>query len=220
MRGASIDVVIFRFVKGLKQNTVILNGTKTIVNNQSGSITFGQQSGTELGKLFDVYIGIVSGKDSVYQNDLIGNITVKTDLTTSKKFILVRTFPSKIKQIDDLLLVHKDELISRRIRKFNENNWFECGALRNIQHIKQRKGTACIYVCTLTRNIIVASIGKVGLFGGNLLCIIPKEDINITSDDLASITALINSKRSEYVYSGRYKITHRQLRNILLPYEI
>lgn len=42
-----------------------------------------------------------------------------------------------------------------------ENNWFEWGAPRNIDKIKNNIGKNCVYIYNLTRHDNVAFLGKV-----------------------------------------------------------
>ena len=205
--GASIDVVVFRYQLGLKQNTTIVNDVVKYIDTTDGIISFSnsENRGVPIENLFDVYVGIVSGKDDVFQSDH-GNVKVLTDFDTEKKFVLVSRFPTKSEKINDLLLENKDALLARRIRKFTETNWFEWGALRNINAIKDNVKKPCIYVRTITRKDLVATKGQVQLFSGSLLCLIPKETLNL--DDIVD---QINANRNDYTYSGRFKITHRQL---------
>lgn len=68
--------------------------------------------------------------------------------------------------------------MERKIRKFNDLNWFEWGALRNI---KNNLGKECIYLNTLTRKTNVSFLGKVNYFGGGLIILIPKIDCNLNN---------------------------------------
>lgn len=109
---------------------------------------------------------------------------------------------------------HKTELIERKIKKFDENNWFEWGAPRNITAINSNIGKDCIYIYNLTRKISVAFMGKVNLFGGGLIMLIPKKKCN-----LITITAYINSNKfkNNFIFSGGFKIGHRQISNSYIP---
>ena len=110
------------------------------------------------------------------------------------------------------MLDNKEVLIKRKIRKFNESNWFEWGALRNYNTIIESMGKECIYICNLTRNEQVAFIGEVTYFGGDLIILIPKKKCN-----LKKIVEFLNSNefKQNYIYSNRFKIGHRQVSNIL-----
>jgi adenine-specific DNA-methyltransferase len=114
-------------------------------------------------------------------------------------------------------MANKSILLERKIRKFNENNWFEWGAPRNITTIQKNLGKPCIFVRNMTRNQEVAFIDKVQNFGGSLLCLIPKE--SMTDVELKKIVSYLNSKelQKDYMYSGRFKIGHKQVCNIIVP---
>ena len=109
---------------------------------------------------------------------------------------------------------YKEELITRKIKKFNEKNWFECGAPRNIRSIEQNLGKECIYVYGLTRKQRIAFKGKVQYFGGGLLMLIPKKKI-----DLDKILSYLNSDdfKTNFIFSGRFKIGHRSISNSYIP---
>ena len=50
-----------------------------------------------------------------------------------------------------------------QIKKFNEKNWFEWGAPRNIKVMDNSKDKDCIYVKNLTRDKVVA-FKKINVF--------------------------------------------------------
>ena len=111
---------------------------------------------------------------------------------------------------------HKKELIERGIRKFNENNWFEWGAPRNITTINSNLGKECIYIYNLTRKTNVSFVGKVNYFGGGLIMLKPKKKCNLNN-----IVSFINSNtfKENFKFSGRFKIGHRQICNSYIPNE-
>ena len=131
-----------------------------------------------------------------------------------QKNIYIKNYPCDNENINKHLLEHKKELIERRIKKFNENNWFEWGAPRNITAINSNIGKDCIYIYNLTRKQNVAFLGKINYFGGGILMIKPKQKYNL--DDIVSY---INSNifKQNFIYSGRFKIGHRQISNSYIP---
>jgi adenine-specific DNA-methyltransferase len=215
---AAVDILVFRYEKGLLQKTTQLNNKTMLCNISNGIITFSDKEikGTALSTLFDVYVGLVSGKDEVYKNPM-GNITILNDKDKLDKYIFVKTYPSNIVDIDTHLKLHKSQLLDRRIKKFNEKNWFEWGAPRNIKTIEQNLGKPCIYVRNMSRSQTVAFIDKVQYFGGSLLCLIPKQ--TTTPVQIKSTVEFLNSNelQKDYIYSGRFKIGHKQVCNIVLP---
>ena len=77
-------------------------------------------------------------------------------------------------------------------------------------------GKECIYIYNLTRNAEVAFVGNVQYFGGSLLILIPKKTCN-----LQTVVGYLNSQqfKHNFVFSGRFKIGHRQLCNSHIPKE-
>lgn len=215
---ASIDVIVFRYCKNKYiEKPVLYNDEKMFIHNNEGFITFSKEkqvSHTTLGDIFDIYVGMVSGKESVYKNDKLGNMDVLNGYGKVDKYICIDHYPSENENINHYLLEHKQELINRKIRSFNESNWFEWGAPRNKIHIQNNKDKECIYVCTLTRKKDIAFVGKVQYFGGGLIILIPKRKC-----DLYKISSYLNSPtyKTNFIFSGRFKIGHRQLCRSSIP---
>jgi len=212
--GANIDVMVFRYQKGLITNKAKINDKLMYSIFSDGIVTFHETLSTSsfmVKELFNVYVGIVSGKESVFKNDN-GNVKVLNDRGVEDTYVLLTSFPSPIEYINKYMLEHKSELISRKIRKFNEKNWWEWGALRNIKTIKENIGRPCIYMYNITRKSYIAFKGQVQLFGGKLLCMIPKT----TDVDLDKVVEFLNSDvfKKNYTYSNRFKIGHKQLCNV------
>ena len=215
---ASIDVIVFRYCKNLLIDQKTLYNNKSVyIINSNGLIIFDEekQNNNILFKdYFDIFVGIVSGKEAVYKNDKYGNIEVLNGKDKLDKYIFIENYPCENKKINKYLMKHKTELIERKIKKFDENNWFEWGAPRNITAINSNIGKDCIYIYNLTRKISVAFMGKVNLFGGGLIMLIPKKKCN-----LITITTYINSDKfkNNFIFSGRFKIGHRQISNSYIP---
>lgn len=190
------------------------------VINNNGLITFSENiidNKVMINEYFDVYVGMVSGKEEVYKNEDIGNIDVVNGSDKVDRYIYVETFPTLNKKINKYLLRNKEKLLDRGIRKFNEENWFEWGAPRNVSSIRKNFGQDCIYIYNLTRKTEVCFRGTVNYFGGGLIMLKPKIECN-----LENIVSNINSDvfKRNFMFSGRFKIGHRQISNSCLPLEI
>lgn len=219
---ASIDIIVFRYCKNFNLEKVVLyNDTKKYINNTNGILTF-SNSKLNLEKLlplvnyFDIYVGMVSGKEEVFKNEQFGNINIISNENKIDKYILIDTFPTKNNDLNHYMIKHKNSLLERKIRKFNENNWYEWGALRNYKNIINNINKDCIYINNLTRKEKVAFQGKVNFFGGQLLILIPlshEKKIN-----LKLFENYLNSEKfkENYMYSGKFKIGHKQLCNSLI----
>lgn len=218
---ASIDVIVFRYCKSKTiEKKVLYNDKLRYITNGNGLITFGDEETEEhqvrFQDYFDVYVGLVTGKEDIYKNSELGNMNVLNGENKVEKYIYIETYPCENEKINRHLLNHKTDLIERGIRKFNEKNWFEWGAPRNISTIRANLEKECIYIYNLTRTPHVAFIGKVQYFGGGLLLLIPKKKCNLTK-----IVSYINSGRfkENFMFSGRFKIGHRQICNSCIPSE-
>ena len=215
---ASIDVIVFRYCKNsLIEKKVLYNDKILYISNSNGLITFDEKVNNNnvlFQDYFDIYVGLVSGKEEVYKNEELGNIEVLNGHNKFEKYIYIETYPCENEKINEYLIEHKNELITRGIRKFNEKNWFEWGAPRNISTINSNLGKDCIYIYNLTRKSDVSFLGKVSYFGGGLLMLKPKKKC-----DLNKIVTYINSTtfKANFMFSGRFKIGHRQICNSYIP---
>lgn len=219
---ASIDVIVFRYCLDPKlDRTVMYNNELKRLIETNGIITFAPLDapiGTKkIGDYFDVFVGMVSGREGVFKNAEFGTMDVRNGKDRMDKYIMVDEFPTEDAALNAYLLEHKAELIKRKIRRFSESNWFEWGALRNYGKVGARLGEECVYVSTLTRSTEVAFVGTVAYFGGGLLALIPKADAPCKLD-MGKVTAFLNSVqfRENYLYSDRFKIGHRQICNCLI----
>ena len=217
---ACIDVLVFRYYKNnLIEKKILYNDELLYIINSNGLITFEKEKNNNIvifEDYFDIFVGLVSGKEEVYKNQEIGNIEVLNGENKVDKYIYIDKYPCDNEKINRYLLDHKKELIERKIRKFNENNWFEWGALRNISKINDNFGKDCIYIYNLTRKSNISFLGKVNYFGGGLIMLKPKKLCNLNK-----IVSYINSSafKNNFMFSGRFKIGHRQISNSYIPTE-
>jgi len=111
---ASIDVIVFRYCKNsLIDKKVLYNNKLLYITNSSGLITFGEQQNinTVMFKdYFDVYVGLVSGKESVYKNNELGNIKVLNGHGIVDDYIYIENYPCENDKINKHLLKYKTEL--------------------------------------------------------------------------------------------------------------
>ncbi len=217
---ASIDIIVFRYCKNSSIDKKVLYNDKILyITNSNGLITFEEKENNNnvlFQDYFDIYVGIVSGKERVYKNEELGNIEVLNGEDKIDKYIYIENYPCDNEKINKYLLYYKIELINRKIRKFNENNWFEWGAPRNINIMKDNIGRECIYIYNLTRKQNVSFLGTVNYFGGGLIMLKPKNKCNLNN-----IVSYINSNKfkDNFMFSGRFKIGHRQISNSYIPNE-
>ena len=216
---ASIDVIVFRYCKNAAiEKKVCYNDKVMYITNSNGLITFSAEKESKnqvmFQDYFDIYVGLVSGKEEVYKNGKLGNIQVLNGEDKVDTYIYIDKFPCDDAKINQYLLGYKKPLMERGIRKFTEKNWFEWGAPRNITTIQNNLGKDCIYINNITRKPNVAFTGKVQYFGGGLIMLIPKKTC-----DLSHIVSYMNSQtfKENFLFSGRFKIGHRQISHSYIP---
>ena len=219
--GANIDVMVFRYEKGLlHQTTCVVNDRIMYCCVRKGIITFSETEDTQTGLVplsdyFQVYVGMVSGRDSIF-NVSFGNMNMLQDKDSETTWIYATEFPTADPQINTHLLAHKEELLDRKIKVFSEKNWFEWGAPRNLKTMQRYWGTPCVYVRTMTRHKEVAFVGTVQFFGGALLCLIPKDAAAAAMTHHVAQYINTDKFRTNYTYSQRFKIGQKQLENAMI----
>ena len=217
---ASIDIIVFRYCKDAAiEKKVLYNDKLLYITNSNGLITFAEEENKHsvmFQDYFDIYVGLVSGKEDVYKNEELGNIKVLNGEDKVDTYIYIENYPCEDEKINKYLLQYQKPLMERGIRKFNENNWFEWGAPRNITTIHANLGKDCIYINNITRKPAVAFLGKVQYFGGGLIMLKPKKECK-----LSNIVSYMNSDKfkENFLFSGRFKIGHRQICNSYIPSE-
>lgn len=213
--GASVDVIVFRYQKGLehvskiKYNDVCVDYTVT-----NGIFRFDTNDNKQMVKdVFDVYVGIVSGLDRVFKNEQYGNVRMKTDIDRDDTFIYIDRLPDEGTELRGYLEDNKEKLMNRKICKMTENNWYKFGAIRNNKIMESKNGSRCIYVKTISRKSEIACVDTVRYFGGSLLMMLQKDDN--THIDLDRIVDCINSNefKKQFMSNGRCIISHNQLAN-------
>lgn len=212
---ASIDILVFRYCRDSNlSNETLYNGTKMHLKHNNGLITFHQEEIKNYKNLEDVFkicVGLVSGKEEVYKNQVLGNIDVLNDENRVDKYIFIENFPTENIELNTYLLKNKESLMERAIKKFTEKNWYAWGAPRNLSAMRDNMGKSCIYMNTITRKEAVAFVGKVQYFGGGLLMLLPRN--NISAEQLKETVNYLNSSefKKNFTFSGRFKIGQRQL---------
>ena len=223
---ATIDVVVFRYCRACDGTassgtaTVLYNDEPMHIVNSHGLITFSADDAHAhphtFSDHFTICVGFVSGKEAVFKHAALGNIDVLNGENKLERYIYVDAYPCSNADINAHLLRHKDSLLDRSVRKITESNWFEWGAPRNKAAVDANRGRVCIYVYTRTRRSTVAFVGTVGYFGGGFLyMLIPKSP----ETDLVAVVAYLNSDafKTNFVFSGRFKIGHRNIANSVFP---
>lgn len=203
-QGFSPNCIIFRFEKG--NFSRITNGTH-IFSHINGQLLFTKQAYPLLfNDIFRVKVGAVSGYDTIFAQDDLGNAdfvcstTAKTGNT--KRMIFNVNIP--------YLQTHKTQLLHRRIKVFDETNWWQWGRLH---HVSEQ---ARIYVNTKTRNTRPFFTHPCKNYDGSVLALFPHDP----QADISELCRLLNEvdwQELGFVCDGRYLFSQKSLENAPLP---
>jgi adenine-specific DNA-methyltransferase len=157
-----------------------------------------------------VKVGAVSGADDIYADEEFGNLdfvcseTVKTGRTRRMIWVGKNDTPH------ESLFKHKERLISRGIRTFDESNWWQWGRGFPVSDAPR------VYVNGKTRQPKPFFLNRCNNFDGSVLAIFPhKQNIDMVAfcDELNSV----KWDQLGFVCDGRYLFSQRSLENAPLP---
>lgn len=204
-KGFSPNCIVFRFEKN--NFSRITNGKKTFTYLNGQLLFLEQEYTVPFKKLFFVKVGAVSGADKYFIHE-DGNeefVCSKTRTTGQTRKMFYNT-PAK------QLLPFKKELMNRKIKKFNEDNWYLWGR-DCFKSDKER-----IYINCKTRVKDPFFYNKCKNYDGSVLAIFPYKDFS--SQGIFSIIQELNNVNWEelgFICDGRYLFSQRTLEQINLP---
>ena len=202
-KGYTPNCAIWRWEKGRSDKRLQTGGTFMCVN---GQICFTAEKTQQiLGDFFDVKVGAVSGADTIFTSPKGDTEFVCS--TTRKDRSLRKMIYNRF---DESLLPHKQMLINRRIKKFDEHNWWQWG-----RKYYETEGER-IYVNCKTRHTKPFFKSEVQAYDGAMLALIPREDIYINK----AVEKLnkTNWEKLGFVCDGRLMLTQRSL--FYMPFEL
>lgn len=142
-----------------------------------------------VGDFFSVKVGLVSGADKIFDVTNYHNLDNLTkegnviDLLTTKglrKYFFAPphySFHDLGENSQQFVSANKEQLINRKIRRFNENNYWHWGAVRNIELMKSERNR--FYAYHRTRNSEVFFESDAQFFSGGLIALYAREDVNV-----------------------------------------
>ena len=165
-----------------------------------GQLWFGSGGQGLLSDYFDVKVGAVSGADAIYTNEAEGNLGFVYSRTAATGQLRRMIYNEK----HACLLPHKKVLINRKIRKFDETNWWEWG-----RKFCDRPGPR-IYVNAKTRNPQPFFASDAEAYDGSVLALFPKS----LDPDVWEAAAKLNAVdwgQLGFVCDGRYMFSQKSL---------
>lgn len=202
---AQPNCAIWRFEKGnFKRNTNL----KCEFSCVNGQIFFSKNRyNVKFNELFFVKVGAVSGADKIFTDKDNANAEFVCSYTAKTG----KTKPMIYNQKAKILENFKDELIKRKIRKFDESNWW-CWGRDYFKSDLPR-----IYVNTKTRNKKPFFTHECKAYDGSILAIFTKNKID--KKGLNEMIDLLNSTDWDelgFVCDGRFLFSQRSLENTML----
>lgn len=204
-KGYSPTVAIWRFEKNnFSRKTKTNEGIREFKLND-GQISFtNSDNHIKFSDLFFVKVGAVSGMDKVFTSENGNQMFV---CSYTKKTGKLKKMFFNIKHPD--LFEFKEELMNRKIKKFNEDNWWHWG--RGLYESSSDR----IYVNCKTRDNTPFFYNDQKYYDGSVLAIFPKFDMDLKkSIDLLND---VNWNELGFKVGGRLCFTQKSLENVYLP---
>ncbi len=157
-------------------------------------------------EVFFVKVGAVSGDDEIFTSHDFGNYEFVCSTTAkdgkTRRMIFNLKHPS--------LEAFKSRLLSRRIKSFDESNWWTWGRL-HYQSSEKR-----LYVNCKTRNPRPFFLHPCNDYDGSVLAIFPKQQ----TADLNTLCTMLNDvdwRELGFMCDGRFLFSQRALEQCFLP---
>lgn len=203
--GATPACCVFRFEKGRTDRTMI---DGRVFAEHDGQLLFlpAGTRGVPLAEFFTVAVGGLTGADELYTHPQ-GNLDVVCSTTrkNGKTRKVLHGAHAKL-----MLAPQKAKLLNRRVRTFNEANWWEWG--RKWKESAARR----IYVNAKTRQVSPFFTHEATAFDGSVLALFPcNPAMNV---DLAvGILNTVDWDALGFVTGGRFLFAQRALERTLIP---
>ncbi|MDR2636719.1 MAG: class I SAM-dependent methyltransferase [Zoogloeaceae bacterium] len=201
------NCAIFRFEKG-RADRNMHDGRRFC--EVAGQLMFlSQDYALPFADLFEVRVGGVSGADDLFVHpegnlEVVYSRTAETGQTRRMFYDLPHPH----------LAAHKERLLQRKVRFFDENNWWQWGRRLPINDRPR------IYVNGKTRRSAPFFLHASPHFDGAILALFPRK-AGLSKRELNDIVALLNREvdwqELGFICDGRYLFTQRSLQNCRLP---
>lgn len=203
-KGFNPNCIIFRFEKD--NFTRRTNIYKEFVCSNGQLLFTDNNYPFAFSDIFFVKVGAVSGNDKIFESEEFGN----KDFVCSFTYKTGKTRRMIFNEKNDYLLQFKEELLNRRIKHFDESNWWQWGRNHYVSDEKR------IYVNTKTRNKKPFFLHPCKDYDGSVLAVFPKnQDADL--EDMCLELNNVNWEELGFVCDGRYLFSQKSLQNTLLP---
>ena len=157
-----------------------------------------------------VKVGAVSGADEIYGNEHFGNrdFVCSSTAADGKTRRMIWCEPGMGPA--PVLLAHKERLLARRVRPFDESNWWQWGRGYHQSPLPR------VYVNNKTRRAQPFFVHDCRNYDGAVLAIFPR-DPDVDVQRLAAALNAVDWADLGFVCDGRYLFTQRSLEQTPLP---
>lgn len=203
-KGFTPNCIIWRFEKGNFSRKT--NITKHFTYSNGQLLFTDNIYSIKFRDIFYVKVGAVSGSDKIYTHHELGNadfVFSSTYKTGKTKKMIFNIYHSYLENF-------KSELMARKIRSFDNSNWWEWG---RIHHISEKSR---IYVNVKTRNKKPFFIHSCKNYDGSVLAVFPNNP-NADIEKLCEKLNNVNWYELGFVCDGRFIFSQKSLENTVLP---
>lgn len=203
-KGYNPNCIVWRFQK---DDFSRITNSKTFLCTNGQLLFISQNYTIPFKNLFNIKVGAVSGMDAIFSSkspQATDFVFSKTQVTgaTRRMLLVDRPVPH--------LQQHKEVLLQRGIRKFDESNWWEWGRKHHISD-KDR-----IYVNCRTRHSAPFYTHPCKNYDGSVLAIFPHDD-SICCRRASDKLNQVDWEELGFVCDGRFIFSQRSLQEALLP---
>lgn len=198
------NCAIFRFEKG-RRDRMLSDGRR--LHCERGQLMFLHRDySVPLASLFDVRVGAVSGADDIFVHpdgnmEFVCSSTLDTG-ATRRAFFDVR---------NDWLEQHKPRLLARRVRDFDESNWWRWGRMHH------RSDAPRIYVNSKTRKPRPFFLHPCRNYDGSVLALFLRPDVRDAQRATDLLNDAVDWAELGFVCDGRFLFAQRSLQTCMLP---
>jgi adenine-specific DNA-methyltransferase len=205
-KNAQPNTIIWRFEKdNFSRKTSII---KNFIFNKGQLLFTKNRYSINFKDIAFVKVGAVSGADRYFEHkDGIEFVCSYTNKTGKTKKMIYNRYHKDLEKV-------KEKLLNRKIKKFNENNWYEWGRKY------YKSDNLRIYVNSKTRNKKPFFIHNIKAYDGSILAIFPQKKLN--KKELEKMCQMLNEVDWEelgFVVDGRFLFSQKSLENSILPPE-